>query len=185
MTTEDQSWNCWALSVRTTNLSMWSNRSSPKWELNCRISSNSFIYKVPYLHSSVVAIMNDLLFSKVLHGEKLNVLVGVAILKEKQELINDMDTHVICTSKCNTFWAKKLCMPWLILHLDMKCNAVVSEQEKMNATQSYHRSQADQLRTDIAALKKQESSTRQTLEAKVCFRHSLHGKSPHFGDHKP
>lgn len=51
-------------------------------------------------------------------------------------------------------------------NLDMKCNAVVSEQEKMNATQSYHRSQADQLRTDIAALKKQESSTRQTLEAK-------------------
>ena len=67
----------------------------------------------------------------------------------------------------------------------MKCYAVVSEQEKMNATQSYHRSQADQLRTDIAALKKQESSTRQTLEAKVCFRHSLHGKSPYFGYHKP
>lgn len=37
----------------------------------------------------------------------------------------------------------------------------------MNATLSYHKSQADQLRTDIAALKKQESSTRQALEAKV------------------
>ena len=40
--------------------------------------------KVPCFHFSVVAIMNDLLFSEVLHGEKLNVLVGVGILKEKQ-----------------------------------------------------------------------------------------------------
>jgi len=39
----------------------------------------------------------------------------------------------------------------------------------MNATLSYHKSQADQLRADIAALKKQESSTRQALEAKVLF----------------
>ena len=52
-------------------------------------------------------------------------------------------------------------------NLDFKCNSIVSEQEKLNATRSYHKSQADQLRTDIAALKKQESSTRQALEAKV------------------
>ena len=43
----------------------------------------------------------------------------------------------------------------------------------MNATLSYHKSQADQLRTDIAALKKQENSTRQALEAKVLITDSI------------
>lgn len=51
-------------------------------------------------------------------------------------------------------------------NLEVKVNSIVSEQEKMNATLSYHKSQADQLRTDIAALKKQENSTRHALEAK-------------------
>lgn len=45
-------------------------------------------------------------------------------------------------------------------------NCLGCEQEKMNASLSYHKSQSEQLRTDIAALKNQENFTRQALEAK-------------------
>jgi structural maintenance of chromosome 3 (chondroitin sulfate proteoglycan 6) len=53
-------------------------------------------------------------------------------------------------------------------NLEQKLNSLVSEQEKMAAAISYHRSQADQLRNDIDALKHQEFSNRQALEKKVC-----------------
>jgi structural maintenance of chromosome 3 (chondroitin sulfate proteoglycan 6) len=51
-------------------------------------------------------------------------------------------------------------------NVEQKLNSLVSEQEKMAAAISYHKSQADQLRNDIDALKHQEFSNRQALEKK-------------------